>query len=193
VHSGEGGALLINDPRLVDRAEIMREKGTNRSQFLRGQVDKYSWVDWGSSYLMSELNAAVLDSQLDEFAEIQRRRFSIWDRYALELADWADANRVRQMSPPRGIHSAHLYYLLMPDWDSQTRLIDHLRRAGVTATFHYVPLDTSPAGRRYGRSLQPLTRSEDFSRRLVRLPLWAGLTDDQLTRVLSEVRAFRVL
>lgn len=193
VQCGEGGALLINDPSYVERAEIMREKGTNRSQFLRGQVDKYSWVDWGSSYLPSELNAAVLDSQLDDFAEIQSRRFSIWDRYALQLGEWAAANRVEAMRPPLGIHAAHLFYLLMPTWDAQTALISHLRAAGIVATFHYVPLDTSQAGRRYGRSLQPLTRSEDFSRRLVRLPLWAGMSDDQLARVISGVRSFRVL
>ena len=193
VQCGEGGALLINDPSFIERAEIMREKGTNRSQFLRGQVDKYSWVDWGSSYLPSELNAAVLDSQLDDFAEIQRRRFSIWDRYALELGEWADANRVEPMCPPLGIHSAHLYYLLMPTWNAQTALIAHLRAAGVVATFHYVPLDTSQAGRRYGRSRQPLTKSEDFSRRLVRLPLWAGMSDDQIARVVTAVREFRVL
>jgi dTDP-4-amino-4,6-dideoxygalactose transaminase len=193
VQCGEGGALLINDPSFIERAEIMREKGTNRSQFLRGQVDKYSWVDWGSSYLPSELNAAVLDSQLDDFAEIQRRRFSIWDRYALELGEWADANRVERMCPPLGIHAAHLFYLLMPNWNAQTALIAHLRAASVVATFHYVPLDTSQAGRRYGRSLQPLTKSEDFSRRLVRLPLWAGMSDVQITRVVTAVRAFRVL
>ena len=193
VQCGEGGALLINDSSFIERAEIMREKGTNRSQFLRGQVDKYSWVDWGSSYLPSELNAAVLDSQLDDFAEIQRRRFSIWDRYALELGEWADANRVEPMRPPLGIHSAHLFYLLMPTWNAQTALIAHLRVAGVVATFHYVPLDTSQAGRRYGRSRQPLTKSEDFSRRLVRLPLWAGMSDDQIARVVTAVREFRVL
>ena len=193
VQCGEGGALLINDPSFVERAEIMREKGTNRSQFLRGQVDKYSWVDWGSSYLPSELNAAVLDSQLDDFAEIQSRRFSIWDRYAVQLGEWADANRVEAMRPPLGVHAAHLFYLLMPTWDAQTALIAHLRAAGIVATFHYVPLDTSQAGRRYGRSLQPLTRSEDFSRRLVRLPLWAGMSDDQLARVVAGVQSFRVL
>jgi dTDP-4-amino-4,6-dideoxygalactose transaminase len=193
VQCGEGGALLINDPSFVQRAEIMREKGTNRSQFLRGQVDKYSWVDWGSSYLPSELNAAVLDSQLDDFAEIQRRRFSVWNHYSRELAEWADANRVERMTPPLGIHAAHLFYLLMPTGDSQTGLIAHLRAVGVVATFHYVPLDTSAAGRRFGRSLQPLTKSEDFSRRLVRLPLWAGMSDDQLARVVAGVQSFRVL
>jgi len=190
VHCGEGGALLINDPSLVERAEIMREKGTNRSQFLRGQVDKYSWVEVGSSYLMSELNAAVLDSQLEAFDVIQHARFGIWDRYSLELEEWAGENGVRRMSPPRGIHSAHVFYLVMPDWESQTSLITHLRAAGIIATFHYVPLDTSPAGRRYGRVLRPLTQSEDFSRRIVRLPLWAGMPEDYVTRVIAAVREF---
>lgn len=191
VHSGEGGALVINDPTLVERAEIMREKGTNRSQFLRGQIDKYSWVEWGSSYLLSELNAAVLDSQLSEFDEIQRRRFSVWDRYALELGQWAEDAGVRMMSPAGGIHAAHLFYLVMPSWSAQTGLIAHLRRSGIIATFHYVPLDTSPAGRRYGRILQPLTRSEDFSRSIVRLPLWAGMSEAQVTRVVETVATFR--
>lgn len=190
VHSGEGGALLINDPRMIERAEIMREKGTNRSQFLRGQVDKYSWVEWGSSYLMSELSAAVLDSQLADFTEIQGQRFAIWDRYFLELGEWAEAIGARLMSPPQGIHAAHLFFVIMPDWQAQSDLITHLRTAGVVATFHYVPLDSSLAGRRYGRTLHRLSRSEDFSRRLVRLPLWAGMSDDQTARVIDAVRSF---
>lgn len=190
VHSGEGGALLINDPSLVERAEIMREKGTNRSQFLRGQVDKYSWVEVGSSYLMSELNAAVLDSQLSAFDDIQHARFGVWDHYSRELEEWAGENGVRPMSPPLGIHSAHVFYLVMPDWESQTALISHLRAAGIIATFHYVPLDSSPAGRRYGRVLQPLTQSEDFSRRIVRLPLWAGMPEDYVARVIAAVVEF---
>lgn len=190
VHCGEGGALLVNDPQFVDRAEIMREKGTNRSQFLRGQIDKYSWVDWGSSYLLSELNAAVLDSQLSEFGDIQRQRFAIWNRYAFELADWADDTGVTPMRPPGGIHAAHLFYLLMPTWDAQTALIAHLRERRVSAVFHYVPLDTAPAGRAFGRSLRPLDKSEDFSRRLVRLPLWAGMSEDDVTRVVEGVLEF---
>lgn len=191
VHCGEGGALLINDPGLMQRAEIMREKGTNRSQFLRGQIDKYSWVDWGSSYLPSELNAAVLDSQLSEFDQIQARRHAIWQRYATELAEWAAENSMTPMNPPGGVHAAHLFYLLMPDWPSQTAFIAHLRAVGVQAAFHYVPLDTSVAGRRYGRTLRTLDRSEDFSRRLVRLPLWAGMSDDDVGRVIEAVTSWR--
>jgi dTDP-4-amino-4,6-dideoxygalactose transaminase len=193
VHCGEGGALLINDFGLVERAEIMREKGTNRSQFLRGQIDKYSWVDWGSSYLPSELNAAVLDSQLSEFDEIQRLRFAIWNRYATELAPWADDEGVTLMTPPGGIHAAHLFYLLVPHRDQQTDLLAHLRSLGVQATFHYVPLDTSRAGERFGRRLRTLDRSEDFSRRLVRLPLWAGMPESFVSRVVSAVRSYRVV
>ncbi len=190
VHCGEGGALLINDQSLVEKAEILREKGTNRSQFLRGQVDKYSWVALGSSYLMSEFNAAVLDSQLDEFDAIQARRFAIWNRYSADLQAWADDHGIRLMNPPHGIHAAHLFYLVMPNWESQALLISHLRGHGVTATFHYVPLDSSPAGQRFGRVLRPLTQSEDFSRRLLRLPLWAGMTDDQVSRVIAGVRSY---
>lgn len=190
VHCGEGGALLINDASLVEKAEIIREKGTNRSQFLRGEVDKYSWVELGSSYLMSEFNAAVLDSQLEEFALIQARRLAVWTRYSAELQEWAEDNGVRVMNPAQDIHAAHLFFLVMPDWESQALLIAHLRRFGVTATFHYVPLDSSTAGRRFGRILRPLTQSEDFSRRLVRLPLWTGMTDDEVSRVIAAVTSY---
>ena len=190
VHCGEGGALLINDASLVEKAEIIREKGTNRSQFLRGEVDKYSWVALGSSYLMSEFNAAVLDSQLDEFESIQARRLAVWTRYSAELQEWAGESGVRVMNPAQGIHAAHLFFLVMPDWESQALLIAHLRRFGVMATFHYVPLDSSPAGRRFGRVLRPLTQSEDFSRRLVRLPLWPGMTDDEVSRVIAGVTSY---
>jgi dTDP-4-amino-4,6-dideoxygalactose transaminase len=191
VHSGEGGALIINDDRYLHRAEIMREKGTNRSLFLRGMVDKYSWVDWGSSYLPSELNAAVLDAQLAVFDEIQLARHAIWDRYAMELADWAAHVGITLMNPPGSIHAAHLFYLLMPGVDDQTDLIASLRAQGIVATFHYVPLDTSLAGRRYGHALRPLVQSEWFSRRLVRLPLWVGMTESQVDRVIMAVREWR--
>jgi dTDP-4-amino-4,6-dideoxygalactose transaminase len=191
VHSGEGGALIINDDRYLHRAEIMREKGTNRAQFLRGMVDKYSWVDWGSSYLPSELNAAVLDAQLAVFDEIQLARHAIWDRYATELAEWAAHVGITPMNPPRGIHAAHLFYLLMPGAEDQTDLIASLRARGIVATFHYVPLDTSLAGQRYGRALRPLERTEWFSRRVVRLPLWVGMTESQVDRVIKAVREWR--
>ncbi|MCS5496239.1 dTDP-4-amino-4,6-dideoxygalactose transaminase [Cnuibacter physcomitrellae] len=192
VHCGEGGALLINDERYVARAEIIREKGTDRSRFLRGAVDKYSWQDAGSSYLPSELNAAVLDAQLAAFDEIQRRRRAVWDAYAAGLADWAGEHGVDTMSATPGLeHSAHLYYLLLPEHEDQQALIAHLKARGVRAAFHYIPLDSAPAGLRYGRRVRPLDRAARFHDRLVRLPLWAGMTDAEVERVVDGVRSFR--
>lgn len=191
VQAGEGGALLVNDARYQLAAEIIREKGTNRSQFLRGEVDKYTWMERGSSYLPSEYNTAVLDAQLDAFGEIQSKRESIWNRYALGLASWAIENRVTLMDPPLGMHASHLFYLLTPTWDDQASLIRHLRAADVGATFHYQPLHSSPAGIRYGRPVGKLRNSTDFAHRLVRLPLWTGMTDSQVERVVSAVTSWR--
>lgn len=191
VHCGEGGAILINDPALVEAAEIMREKGTNRSKFLRGQVDKYTWVEWGSSFLPSELNAAVLDAQLDEFETIQEKRFSIWNTYKSELADWAEEHSAKLMSPPDGVHAAHVFYVLMPNQEKRDALLSHLRGNGVIGTFHYVPLHSSPAGMKYGRVHGSMHKTESFSGRLARLPLWPGMSDDQISRVIQEVQAFR--
>ena len=191
VHAGEGGALVINDAHHRLRAEIIREKGTNRSQFMRGAVDRYTWVDWGSSYLPSELNAAVLDAQLAAFDEIQASRHAVWDRYAAELGDWADLIGATLMRPPGGIHAAHLFFVLLPRRHDQADFIAALAAQGVAAAFHYVPLDSSPAGCRSGRPLRELVRSEDFSRRLVRLPLWAGMTTGQVDRVVDAVTAWR--
>jgi dTDP-4-amino-4,6-dideoxygalactose transaminase len=192
VHCGEGGALLINDDDLSEQAEILREKGTDRARFLRGQVDRYGWVDAGSSYLLSELNSAVLDAQLDEFETIQSERHRIWNAYASSLAGWSDEHGVRLMTVPedRG-HTAHLFYLLMPDAEHQRGMIDHLRARGIVAAFHYTPLDTSTAGRRFGRTPRACTASEDFSRRIVRLPLWPGLVDDDVFTVIDAVRDYR--
>ncbi len=191
VHSGEGGALVINDPQLFERAEIIREKGTDRSRFLRGQVDKYTWTDIGSSYLMSELNAAVLDAQLAEFRQIQDARHHVWNRYASELSDWATSNGVRLMNPePAAAHPAHMFYAVLPDTQSRDALLAHLQAEGIIATFHFIPLDSSPAGRRLGRTPTPCVRSEDFSSRLIRLPLWAGLDDEAVSRVIEQVTHF---
>jgi dTDP-4-amino-4,6-dideoxygalactose transaminase len=192
IHSGEGGALLINDPDLMERAEIIREKGTNRSRFLRGQVDKYTWVDLGSSYLMDELSAAVLDSQLADFETIQALRHDIWDRYATSLAHWADELGATLMHVPDGReHPAHLYYVLMPDLESRDALLSELRSVGVIATFHYIPLDDAPAGLAYGRTPVPCIEAHRFSDRVVRLPLWAGMRDDEVDRVVAAVTSFR--
>ncbi|WP_397517504.1 MULTISPECIES: dTDP-4-amino-4,6-dideoxygalactose transaminase [unclassified Rhodococcus (in: high G+C Gram-positive bacteria)] len=192
IHCGEGGALLISDAVLLERAEMIREKGTDRARFLRGQVDKYVWQEIGSSYLPSELNAAVLDSQLDEFDTIQAARQRVWDGYARALPEWASANRVQLMSTPvEREHTAHLFYLLAPTPQDRDDLIEHLRARGISAPFHYVPLDSSPAGLKFGRVHSPCTRTADFSARLIRLPLWAGITDSQIDRVVLGVTSFR--
>ncbi|MDH6425069.1 dTDP-4-amino-4,6-dideoxygalactose transaminase [Aurantimicrobium minutum] len=191
IHCGEGGAVLINDPALVEAAEIMREKGTNRSKFLRGQVDKYTWVDWGSSYLPSELNAAVLDAQLDAFEGIQERRFEIWNTYSEALTDRAKSLGGAVMSPINGEHAAHVFYVLMPDQDTRDALLEYLRSKGVVGTFHYVPLHSSPAGQKYGRTVGALDKTDSFAGRLARLPLWPGMTDAQVAYVIDTVKAFQ--
>ena len=192
VHCGEGGALLLADDILMGRAEIIREKGTDRARFLRGQVDKYSWQDIGSSYLPSELNAAVLDAQLAEFHSIQRARHRVWHTYAAELASWAASQGVAPMTvPPDRRHTAHLFYLRMPSEDTRDAFIRHLGAQAIVAPFHYVPLDSSAAGLKYGRAPVPCTRSARFAATIVRLPLWPMLTRGQLDRVLTAVTEFR--
>ncbi|MGG7466569.1 dTDP-4-amino-4,6-dideoxygalactose transaminase [Plantibacter sp. YIM 135347] len=190
VHAGEGGALLINDPNYLARAEIMREKGTDRSQFMRGSVDKYSWVDWGSSYLPSEFTAAVLDAQLAVFPLIQSKRHSIWDRYAAGLEEWAASIDVGIMRPPAGIHAAHVFYLLLADEQEQHSLLAHLRSRGILAAPHYVPLHTSAAGRRFGRFDRPLLHTDRFSSRIVRLPLWTAMSPGAVDRVIGAVASW---
>ena len=193
VQCGEGGALLVNDPAYMERAEIVREKGTDRSRFLRGQVDKYTWNDTGSSYLPSELQAAVLRSQLESFDEIQRLRHRIWTSYAESLAVWADSTGTRQMHVPAAAeHPAHVYYVLMSTHQAQRELLQHMRARGVTGTFHYIPLDSSPAGRRFGRTPYPCMVTHDIAYRLVRLPLYAGMTDADVDRVVDVVSSYRV-
>lgn len=192
VQCGEGGALLVNDTSLLSRAEVLREKGTDRSRFLRGEVDKYSWIDRGSSYLPSELSAAVLTAQLEAFDDIQARRHAIWDAYATGLAEWADLTGTSLMSPPpEAEHPAHVFWLLAPTGPLRDAMLDHLRAAGVGATFHYIPLHSSVAGERFGRTPAPCPATDDFSARLVRLPLWAGMPDAAVERVLDAVRQFR--
>jgi dTDP-4-amino-4,6-dideoxygalactose transaminase len=194
VQCGEGGALVFNDLRHLERAEIIREKGTNRGQFFRGMVDKYRWLDIGSSYLPSDLLAAVLTAQLERFAETQQDRQHVWRTYHCELADWAVREGVSQPTVPDDrVHPAHLYYLLMPDLASRQRLIRHLAGWGVHATFHYQPLHSAPAGRRYGRTAPggcPVT--EDIADRLVRLPMFPAMTPEELTRVVASVQSFTV-
>lgn len=191
VQCGEGGALLVNDAALLARAEILREKGTDRSRFLRGEVDKYSWVDRGSSYLLSELSAAVLAAQLEEFDTVQTARHAIWDRYAAALTPWAAAIGGDVMSPPpEAEHPAHVFYVLAPDRAARGDLLDHLRGLGIGATFHYIPLHSSAAGRRFGRTPFGCPVTEDLSARMVRLPLWPDMTDEDVDRVIAGALAF---
>ena len=178
--SGEGGALLVNDPRFAEQAEIIREKGTNRSLFFRGQVDKYTWVDFGSSYLPSELIAAFLWAQMEEADTITRRRLDIWDTYHDNFEALETQGKIRRPIVPVGCtHNAHMYYLLLPDLDKRTAFIAALRQKGIGAVFHYVPLDSSPMGEKYGRKSGALTQTQQLSDRLVRLPLWLGLEEYQ--------------
>jgi dTDP-4-amino-4,6-dideoxygalactose transaminase len=187
--SGEGGALLINDPRFADRAEIIWEKGTNRSQFFRGQVDKYSWVDLGSSFLPGEITAAFLWAQMGAADEITERRRAIWLRYHAAFADLEAAGHVRRPVVPADCdQNGHLYYLILPSLAARTAFIDRLRERSVQAIFHYVPLHSSQFGQVVGRTSGTMTVTEDVSDRLVRLPLWLGL-EDQLDDVISEVIA----
>jgi dTDP-4-amino-4,6-dideoxygalactose transaminase len=190
VHCGEGGALLINEAGFAERAEIILDKGTNRRRFFRGQVDKYSWVDIGSSYAPSEINAAFLWAQLEEAEAITARRLAIWRTYHEAFAGLEDQGVVRRpVIPSSCSHNAHMYYLLLPDLDSRSRLIAELKRVGVHAVFHYVPLHASEAGRRHGRQAGDLTVTEDVSERLVRLPLWPAMAGEDVERVVDAVES----
>lgn len=178
ITSGEGGALLINDERFVEQAEIIREKGTNRSRFFRGQVDKYSWVDIGSSFLPGELIAAFLYAQMEEAERITARRLALWEAYHRSLIGFEREGAIRRPFIPDACrHNAHMYYILLPDLDSRTTVIEQLKEKGINAVFHYIPLHDSQAGERYGRSSGPLPVTRAMSDRLLRLPLWVGLEE----------------
>ncbi|MBB1078030.1 dTDP-4-amino-4,6-dideoxygalactose transaminase [Rhodoferax sp. 4810] len=179
--SGEGGALLINDPQLAERAEIIREKGTNRSLFFRGQVDKYTWVDLGSSYLPSELVAAFLWAQMEEADTITQRRIGLWNNYHRWFAASETAGMCRRpIIPPECQHNAHMYYLLLADLETRTQFITRLKALDIFPVFHYVPLHSAPAGQKFGRVHGDLSNTNHLSDRLVRLPLWIGLEEDQM-------------
>jgi dTDP-4-amino-4,6-dideoxygalactose transaminase len=180
VISGEGGALLVNAPELAKRADIVREKGTNRSAFLRGEVDKYTWVDLGSSFLPSDILAAFLWAQFEQFEDIATRRHALWRRYHEAFADLEEAGLVRRPLVPRETTpNAHCYFLLLTDLERRARFIEALRRDGVNSVFHYVPLHSSPAGRKFGRSSGAMSVTDSVSDRLTRLPLWIGLEAQQ--------------
>jgi len=187
--SGEGGALLVNDARFAERAEIIREKGTNRSQFFRGQVDKYTWVDVGSSYLPSEILAAFLAAQIEEADTINARRLALWNRYHEAFAPLEAAGRLRRpIVPAHCTHNAHMYYLLLDDLDARTQFIASLKANDIHPVFHYVPLHSAPAGRKYGRASGDLAITDRTGERLVRLPLW--LPDLDQARVIGTVETF---
>lgn len=188
---GEGGALLINDENYIDRAEIIREKGTNRSKFWRGQIDKYTWVDCGSSYLPSELNAAYMYAQLEIADVINDDRLASWNKYYELLKPLADKGYIELPFIPKHCqHNAHMFYIKAKDLEERTRLIAYLKENGITAVFHYIPLHTAPAGQRFGRfhGADKFTTKE--SERLVRLPMYYGLKGEDVEKVCDSVGKF---
>jgi dTDP-4-amino-4,6-dideoxygalactose transaminase len=190
VQCGEGGALLVNGDNLVERAEIVQEKGTNRQRFFRGQVDKYTWVDVGSSFLLSEINAAFLWAQLEAADEIGRRRMRVWDTYHEAFAPLEEGGLLRRPTVPGHCrHNAHMYYVLLAAAAQRDGFIASLRARGVQAVFHYVPLHDSQAGERFGRNQGELPVTSSIAERLVRLPLWVGLTESDTSRVIEAVTA----
>lgn len=188
---GEGGAVLINNPAYCERAEIIREKGTNRSNFLRGQVDKYTWVDKGSSYLPSDMNAAYLWGQLEAAQTICDDRMATWDAYNNAFADLAEEGLVEPpIVPDDRVQNAHMYYLLLPTLEDRTSFISFLKEGGVQACFHYVPLHSAPAGERFGSFHGKDVYTTEVSERLVRLPLYYGMSVADRARVIEVVRAY---
>ena len=188
---GEGGALLINDAKFTERAEIIREKGTNRSQFFRGQVDKYSWVDVGSSYLMSDVLAAFLYAQLERWQTIQQKRQAIWEKYDSSLKSWAHEHEVSRPHVPAHCEQAyHMYYLLLPSLEARTALIAHLKSRGILSVFHYLPLHLSDMGRKFGGKAGDCPVTEDVSDRLLRLPFYNQFTEVEQQKVVDAIHEF---
>ena len=188
ISCGEGGALIINRPELLEAAEIIREKGTNRSRFRQGKIDKYSWVNFGSSYLPSELNAAFLSAQLEQINWITSQRLQIWDQYHQKLAALESEGLLKRPTLPADCgHNAHLYYIILEEKMPRTRILRRLEELGISAVSHYVPLHSSEGGRRFGRAPSPLPITDDYSARLVRLPLWVGLSEQQIDFVVESL------
>jgi len=187
--SGEGGALLVNDARYTARAEIIREKGTNRSQFFRGQVDKYTWVDIGSSYLPSELVSAFLYAQLEHAEEIIAKRRSICDAYFTQLNDLQQSGSL-QMPAFTEESNGHMFYILLDSLDTRSRLIIHLKSQGILPVFHYVPLHSSPAGKKFGRIGSTMKQTDALSERLLRLPLFYEMTEADISHICTQIGNF---
>jgi len=188
---GEGGALAINDPQYAERAEVLREKGTNRSQFLRGQVDKYTWVDVGSSWVLSDILAAALWGQLRRVDEINQARLTIWNNYQTELLDWAGEHAIRLPIIPEGSsHVGHLFHMRFSSGDQRSRFIEHMKSRSVECVFHYQPLHLSPVGRRFGGFHGQCPVSEDAGDCLVRLPIFGEMTESQQLKVIEAVQEF---
>lgn len=188
---GEGGALLIEDPDFIEDAEIIREKGTNRSKFFRGQIDKYTWVNYGSSYLPSELNAAYLYAQLEEAEEINQARLSIWNCYYKGLEPLARAGKIEVPFIPEGcVHNAHMFYIKAKNLEERTKLIVYLKENYILSVFHYIPLHSAPAGLRYGRFAGEDRYTTAESERLCRLPMYYGLEEEKVNYIIDKVKEF---
>lgn len=190
VTSGEGGVLLVNDPELAERAQVIWDKGTNRSQFLRGEVDRYTWVDVGSSFGASDLTAAFLLAQLEAAETVTARRRAIWDRYHGAFEDLErEGLAQRPPTPPGSVHNGHVYYLMLPSAEARAAFIERMREQEIATVFHFVPLHSAPAGERFGRVAGSLVHTEDAAARLVRLPLFVDLREDEVERVIEATRA----
>jgi dTDP-4-amino-4,6-dideoxygalactose transaminase len=184
---------VVNNPAFVERVEIAREKGTNRHRFLRGEVDRYTWVDLGSSYLPSDVQGAMLDAQLADFDVIQHKRMSAWSSMADGIADWAANSGIHVMDPPAGDnHTAHILYMLMPDQARQRQMLDHLAGRGVPAVTHYQPLHSSEAGEKFGRTFGSCENATSFASRIVRLPIHSNLSPTDIELIVDSVNSFDV-
>lgn len=188
---GEGGALLIRDEKYVEDAEILREKGTNRSKYYRGQIDKYTWINYGSSYLPSDMNAAYLYAQLEMADEINDTRLSRWNQYYELLTPLAKAGKIElPVIPKECVHNGHMFYIKTKDIEERSRLIDYLKENGVWAVFHYIPLHTAPAGKKFGRFNGEDVYTTKESERLLRLPMFYKLTEDEVSYIVEKVKSF---
>ena len=189
--SGEGGALLINDPQLIERAEIIREKGTNRTSFFRGEVDKYTWVDLGSSYLPGEIIAGFLFAQFSQMSEILERRLELWNLYHSYFQLLEEEGLINRPYIPNDCeHNGHIYYIVLKSEDQRDALIQKLNRNNIQGIFHYIPLHSSPAGRKYGKIKSSLPVTDELSKRLLRLPLWVEMSEESIVKIVKIIQSY---